>query len=59
MLGRENVPAELRSKAARAMLATWGGKAMAAKMRERGNPNLVKAREALMRKKLAATQGQE
>jgi hypothetical protein len=35
-----------------------GGKATAAKMRERGYPNLVKAREALRRNRLAAIHGQ-
>lgn len=46
LLARKNVPAELRSQAARSMLAMRGGKATAAKMRPLGFPNLVKAREA-------------
>jgi hypothetical protein len=50
LLGHNNVPAELRSQAARSMLAMRGGKATAAKMRKLGYPNLVKAREALKRK---------
>jgi hypothetical protein len=50
LLARKNVPPELRSKAARSMLAMKGGRATAAKMRALGYPNLVKAREALKRK---------
>ena len=50
LLARKDVPAELRSQAARSMLAMRGGKATAAKMRPLGYPNLVKAREALRRK---------
>jgi hypothetical protein len=50
MLARKGVPAELRSQAARSMLAMRGGRATAAKMRALGYPNLVKAREALKRK---------
>jgi len=50
LLARKNVPAELRSRAARSMLAMRGGRATAAKMRPLGYPNLVKAREALSRK---------
>jgi hypothetical protein len=50
LLARKNVPAELRSKAARAMLAMRGGRATAAKMRPLGYPNLVKARAVLTRK---------
>lgn len=46
LLARRNVPAELRSQAARSMLAMRGGKATAAKMRALGFPNLKKAREA-------------
>jgi len=59
LLARKNVPAELRSRAARSMLAMRGGRATAAKMRAAGFPNLVKAREALKRKALAAIQGQD
>jgi hypothetical protein len=60
LLARKNVPAELRSQAARSMLAMRGGRATAAKMRAVGFPNLVKAREALRRKAaLATTQGQD
>ena len=51
LLARKNVSAELRSQAARSMLAMRGGKATAAKMRDLGYPNLVKAREALKRKR--------
>jgi hypothetical protein len=47
MLARKNVPPELRSQAARSMLAMRGGRATAAKMRAVGFPNLVNAREAL------------
>ncbi len=47
---RKNVPADLRSQAARSMLAMRGGRATAAKMRANGFPNLVKAREALRQK---------
>ena len=50
LLARKDVPAELRSQAARSMLAMRGGRATAAKMRPLGYPNLVKAREALRRK---------
>jgi len=50
ILGRKNVPPELRSQAARSMLAKRGGKATAAKMKVLGYPNLIKAREALRRK---------
>jgi len=50
VLGRKNIPAEIRSQAARSMLAMRGGKATAAKMRPLGYPNLVKAREALKHK---------
>src|SRR5215813_8449276 len=50
LLARKNVPPELRSQAARSMLAMRGGRATAAKMRSLGFPNLVKAREALKRK---------
>ena len=50
MLACKKVPAELRSKAGRTMLAMRGGKATAAKMRSLGYPNLVKAREAKRRK---------
>jgi hypothetical protein len=52
MLARKNVPAELRSQAARSMLAMRGGKALAAKMREAGYRNLVKAREAKQRRRI-------
>lgn len=41
---------EVRSMAARSMLAMKGGYATAARMRALGFPNLVKAREALRRK---------
>jgi hypothetical protein len=58
VLGRKNVPAELRSRAARSMLAMRGGRATAAKMREHGYPNLVKARKALRNKRLASSRGQ-
>src|SRR5215469_18655668 len=51
LLARKNVPPELRSKAARSMLAMRGGRATATKMRPLGFPNLVKAREALKRKR--------
>jgi hypothetical protein len=50
ILAHKNAPAELRSPAARSMLAMRGGKATAAKMRLLGYPNLVKAREAQKRK---------
>jgi hypothetical protein len=50
ILAHKNAPAELRSQAARSILAMRGGKATAAKMRESGYPNLVKAREALKHK---------
>jgi hypothetical protein len=50
LLARKNVPAELRSQAARSMLAMRGGRATAAKMRPLGYPNLIKAREALRHK---------
>lgn len=50
LLASEGVPAELRSQAARSMLAMRGGRARAAKMRAVRYPNLVKAREALKRK---------
>jgi hypothetical protein len=49
LLASPGVPAEVRSRAARSMLAMRGGKATAAKMRMLGFPNLVKAREALRR----------
>jgi hypothetical protein len=50
LLSRKNVPSEVRSRAARSMLAMRGGRATAAKMAEQVYPNLVKAREALRRK---------
>jgi hypothetical protein len=40
VLARKNIPAEIRSQAARSMLAMRGGKATAAKMRKFGYPNL-------------------
>ena len=51
LLARKNVPPELRSNAARSMLAMRGGRATATKMRPLRFPNLVKAREALKRKR--------
>jgi hypothetical protein len=48
--GAPGVSAEVRSRAARSMLAMRGGKANAAKQRALGFPNLVKAREAKRRK---------
>jgi hypothetical protein len=50
LLARHGVPDEVRSAAGRALLATRGGKATAAKMRALGYPNLIQAREALKRK---------
>jgi hypothetical protein len=50
LLARKNVPAEMRSKPARSMLAMRGGRATAEKMRVLGFPNLAKARAALQRK---------
>src|SRR5215470_12281956 len=52
LLARKNVPPELRSQAARSMLAMRGGRATATKMRPLGFPNLVKAREALNRERV-------
>lgn len=49
LLARKNVPAEIRSRAARSMLAMRGGRATAARMRALGFPNLVKAREQFKR----------
>jgi len=51
LLARKDVPAEIRSQAARSMLAMRGGRATAAKMCPLGYPNLVKAREALRRRR--------
>ena len=51
LLARRGVPDEVRSAAGRAMLATRGGKATAAKMRAAGFPNLVTARAALKLKR--------
>lgn len=50
LLASPGVPAEVRSRAARSLLAMRGGKANAAKQRALGFPNLVKAREAKRRK---------
>jgi hypothetical protein len=50
LLASPGVPAKVRGRAARSMLAMRGGKATAVKMRALGFPNLVKAREALKRK---------
>jgi hypothetical protein len=50
LLAASGVPAKVRSRAARSMLAMRGGKATAAKMSALGFPNLAKAREVLRRK---------
>jgi len=50
VLASLKVSAEARSQAARSMLAKRGGRAVAAKMRALGFPNLVRARDALRRK---------
>ncbi len=47
LLSAPGVPAEVRRRAARSLLAIRGGKAAADKQRALGFPNLVKAREAL------------
>lgn len=57
LLACRGAPDEVRSAAGRALFAVRGGKATAAKMREKGFPNLVKAREALKRK--AQSENQE
>jgi len=55
LLASQDVPAKLRSQAARSMLAMRGGRATAAKMRALGFPNLIKAREALNRRVASST----
>jgi hypothetical protein len=50
LLGRRDLPPEVRSKAARSMLGYRGAIALREKMKPLGYPNLVKAREAQMRK---------
>jgi hypothetical protein len=46
LLGRRDLPAEIRSAAARSMLGYRGAIALREKMKPLGYPNLVKAREA-------------
>jgi hypothetical protein len=50
LLGRRDLPPEIRSKAARSMLGYRGAIALREKMKPLGYPNLVKAREAQRRK---------
>ena len=50
LLGRRDLPPEIRSKAARSMLGYRGAIALREKMKPLGYPNLVKTREARMRK---------
>jgi hypothetical protein len=50
LLGRGDLPPEIRSKAARSMLGYRGAIALREKMKPLGYPNLVKAREAQRRK---------
>jgi hypothetical protein len=51
LLGRRDLPPEVRSKAARSMLVGYRGAiALREKMKPLGYPNLVKAREAQRRK---------
>lgn len=50
LLGRRDLPPEIRRKAARSMLGYRGAIALRNKMKPLGYPNLAKAREAQMRK---------
>jgi hypothetical protein len=50
LLGRRDLPPEIRSKAARSMMGYRGAIALREKMKPLGYPNLVKAREAQRRK---------
>ena len=50
LLGRRDLPPEVRSKAARSMMGYRGAVALREKMKPLGYPNLVKAREAQRRK---------
>ena len=50
LLGRRDLPPEMRSKAARSMLGYRGAIALREKMKPLGYPNLAKAREVQRRK---------
>ena len=50
ILGRRDLPPEMRSAAARSMMGYRGAIALREKMKPLGYPNLVKAREAQRRK---------
>jgi L-alanine-DL-glutamate epimerase-like enolase superfamily enzyme len=54
LLGRRDLPTEIRSKAARSMLGYRGAIALREKMKPLGYPNLAKAREA---QRLKAAEG--